>query len=85
MIGGLILCLKLYSFIKRYWVLWDAATLNRLNLSMHLCKTLEPSGASHTGSLQAGIYDPPRQRVSSIIWTYWQDMHQALCTPLWGL
>eukprot|EP00439_Symbiodinium_sp_Y106_P006149 s3875_g1.t1 len=24
----------------------------------------------------AGIYDPPRQRVSSIIWTYWQDMHQ---------
>ncbi|OLP96570.1 hypothetical protein AK812_SmicGene21175 [Symbiodinium microadriaticum] len=24
----------------------------------------------------AGIYDPPRERVPSIIWTYWQDMHQ---------
>ncbi|CAE7212997.1 unnamed protein product [Symbiodinium natans] len=25
----------------------------------------------------AGIYDPPRQKVPSIIWTYWQNMHKA--------
>ena len=40
---------------------------------------IRPTWLENNSFAQVGIYDPPRPLVPKVIWSYWENVHQAGC------